>query len=100
MRIWSLKQGGASACKVDCQSSWQTEAHLSHHLCFSGFFDIALNFGILSSPHASIFFFPYVRLMILKGADIDFGAQLTRPMASRISPEEELDNLPLSGIPF
>ncbi|XP_050209403.1 folate synthesis bifunctional protein, mitochondrial-like [Mercurialis annua] len=35
-----------------------------------------------------------VRLMISEGADIiDFGAQSTRPMASRISPQEELDRL-------
>ncbi|CAK7326224.1 unnamed protein product [Dovyalis caffra] len=35
-----------------------------------------------------------VRLMILEGADmIDLGAQSTRPMASRISPQEELDRL-------
>ncbi|KAK1389829.1 Pterin-binding domain-containing protein [Heracleum sosnowskyi] len=34
------------------------------------------------------------RLMILQGADIiDIGAQSTRPMASKISPEEELDRL-------
>ena len=35
-----------------------------------------------------------VRLMISEGADmIDLGAQSTRPMASRISPQEELDRL-------
>ncbi|XP_050383680.1 folate synthesis bifunctional protein, mitochondrial-like [Argentina anserina] len=35
-----------------------------------------------------------VRLMILEGADmIDIGAQSTRPMASRISVEQELDRL-------
>ncbi|XP_048231742.1 folate synthesis bifunctional protein, mitochondrial-like isoform X2 [Ricinus communis] len=35
-----------------------------------------------------------VHLMISEGADIlDFGAQSTRPMASRISPQEELDRL-------
>ncbi|KAL3511028.1 hypothetical protein ACH5RR_030429 [Cinchona calisaya] len=35
-----------------------------------------------------------VHLMLSEGADIiDFGAQSTRPMASRISPEEELDRL-------
>ncbi|XP_027098087.1 folate synthesis bifunctional protein, mitochondrial isoform X1 [Coffea arabica] len=35
-----------------------------------------------------------VRLMVAEGVDIiDFGAQSTRPMASRISPEEELDRL-------
>ena len=56
MRIWSLKRGGASACQVDGQGSLQTEAHLSHHLCFPGISDITLNFGILSSPQASIFF--------------------------------------------
>ena len=40
------------------------------------------------------FAFSHVRLMILEGADIIyFGAQSTRPMASRISFEEELDRL-------
>ncbi|KAJ4831512.1 hypothetical protein Tsubulata_004745 [Turnera subulata] len=35
-----------------------------------------------------------VRSMISEGADIiDFGAQSTRPMASRISPQQELDRL-------
>ncbi|KAL5553601.1 hypothetical protein UlMin_041002 [Ulmus minor] len=35
-----------------------------------------------------------VRLMISEGADlIDIGAQSTRPMATRISPEEEMDRL-------
>ncbi|KAH7516117.1 hypothetical protein FEM48_Zijuj10G0100900 [Ziziphus jujuba var. spinosa] len=35
-----------------------------------------------------------VRLMVSEGADmIDIGAQSTRPMASRISPEEEMDRL-------
>lgn len=35
-----------------------------------------------------------VRLMISEGADmIDIGAQSTRPVASRISPEEEMDRL-------
>ncbi|XP_065871471.1 folate synthesis bifunctional protein, mitochondrial-like isoform X1 [Euphorbia lathyris] len=35
-----------------------------------------------------------VRSMISEGADIvDFGAQSTRPMASRISPQEEMDRL-------
>ncbi|KAK2967795.1 hypothetical protein RJ640_008015 [Escallonia rubra] len=35
-----------------------------------------------------------VRLMVAEGVDIiDLGAQSTRPMASRISPEEELDRL-------
>lgn len=57
LRIWSLKSRAASMWKIGCQSSRQSDAHISPHLCCCGCFGITLNCGkTLCGSLASIFF--------------------------------------------
>lgn len=72
-----------------CLCDWSSKTHIMGILNITP--DSFSDGGNFQSIEAAV---SQVRLMILEGADIiDIGAQSTRPMAPRLSAEEELDRL-------